>query len=338
MRLSLFILVLVLTCSLIHFSFAFDTTIAEKEIDALQDIPKSDLRAQEAALENIYGTGSVLRWDIPINPDGMVSCKGIRKMGEMGFEDDEETIRLPPAKIDSTVARQVVAASYIAAEQVNKNPHGITLTPRLIYVITFGEGIYPLVQSQACYPAEKEDWSAYWFDSYTDVGLDHFEKEAEMLKNFGFLRQDFAFTPQRYPYVAYPRTINELGQPISPVLFEGINATFEASAARIAYAQWQLKNILARRHISLSDLSEPQLEFWTYLYFNAGNETALKYLTMHIRGGKVDDAHFIALGPSVTVSNGDKAQYNAIMRMATSQFLKKIGVFSMGTAQESASS
>ncbi|MEM7819388.1 MAG: hypothetical protein QXD48_01000 [Candidatus Aenigmatarchaeota archaeon] len=284
-------------------SFAYSDTSINEVLKRSSSLSTSTILNIKNKIENEFGKNSVLRWDAYLNPNNKIKCF---KVANFYFTPDEEHIK------------RIIGYLYDASESASKNNYGISISPEFVYTVGMGEGLVLYLKDLFCGWIYENDP----VDGFYYLGLDHFSDEVEILKSNKFLRRDFNEGDEYFPV----KNKNELDQIVRSAEFKNIKYGLEALAARIAWTKYVFLNDLKKLNIPESSLTEDQINFWVYYYYNIGNNKGYSSLTNRIKNGILDDSNFIrATGKEV--KNGCNGRYNAIIRTATTKFIKNLNIF-----------
>ncbi|MCX6749728.1 MAG: Hint domain-containing protein [Candidatus Pacearchaeota archaeon] len=308
---------------LVHNKYATTTDDALLEGDAIaedlmstQDEVYTDLTTREKidTIESEFGTGSVKRWDSILYPR-QITCPEYN-YNNLVYPSTTTNIALADVeRIKSAINSGVINA--------NKNSYHIILSPSYAYAIAAGEGLFPGMLEKYC-NRKRLGISPYtsYFRTSKYFGLDNPQEDDATLKSSGFLRSDFCggysnsqcfWTPESISASAYSSFSNfELGT--------------EFFAARLAWTKWQFITDVENRGVNIASLSEDQINFWTYIYYNSGVGNGRTYLNSHVRNGVLNDEDYIHM-PGQTVVHGRSARDNAVMFTATAKFIREQGIF-----------
>jgi hypothetical protein len=280
-------------------------------------------------LENQYGKSSVREWYKYINPNRKANCVNI--------DEDFKLLSMKPEvkDIDKNRIKDMIGYFYNSADAASKNKYNIIVTPAEIYTIGMGEGLMEALE------VIKIDgqWSLNSFgityycdkripkvlDGYQLVGLDYFPDEISSIKDGNYIRQDFNEGNEYRKMLPFLGDTKKL---VKPASFSSYKYMIEALGARVAWTRGLFLNDLREKGVDINSLKEDQMFFWTYYYFNAGQEAGKDELVKHINNKKLDDSSFIMAGPSKKIENGCSRRNNAIMRLATYKAIKELGIFS----------
>ncbi|MCX6815294.1 MAG: hypothetical protein NT120_00385 [Candidatus Aenigmarchaeota archaeon] len=165
--------------------------------------------------------------------------------------------------------------------------------------------------------------SNVWLPGFGYLGVDHFSDDAPILKQGGFLRQNFN---EGSEYIVTSNE-NELNKLVKSANFNGFKNGIEALGARVAWTKYMFLTDVKNMGVDTNSLTDDQVFFWTYYYFNTGQGNGKKELTNHVANGKLNDYSFMTASDK-TITNGCKVRYNSIMRLATYKAIKTLGIFS----------
>ncbi len=185
-----------------------------------------------------------------------------------------------------------------------------------LYVIAVGEGLNGLLSADGTsfVPPTYDDRVS----GFSELGVDTFGTRVEGLKKRGLLRQNFA---EGVDYLTMPDT-NEKDEPVVSASFPDLARGLEALASMIA-AERQQFLVDARRVLGADraeHLTDEQLFFFTYVYFNAGPLGGRRLLER--RGLNAAEAWRGKLP-----DHNRNAQYNAMQRLQTLRLLRAFAIF-----------
>lgn len=325
--LIIIIITVILFISIIPVTFAYTDNDIEKVMNNAATA-SSSFSSIKTRLEGEYGIDSVRYWYMYLNPNRKANC----------FLTDEEIKTAPNDKyvtgriIDRNKIKTLIKYFYDSAESASKNKYNIKVTPTEVYVITMGEGFIIMLESYKKYGTWLEHYSYYcykdrtgniWTSGFALLGVDHFSDEASILKAGGFLRQDFKEGREYRPTIR----INEKKKKVQSDDFSNFKVGIEAAGARIAWSKYLFLRDIKSLGVQESSISDDQIFFWTYYYFNAGSGNGKSALSKFVSNGKINDQLFVMGKSGTTVKNGCKARDNSIMRLATYKSIKELNIF-----------
>jgi hypothetical protein len=280
-----------------------------------EDEVYTDLTTREKidVIEEEFGIGSVKRWDSLLYTR-RITCP------EYTDENYPDTTYPPiSTSITATDANTIKSSVYFSVNRVNSNPHNITLLPSYAYTLAAGEGLFPGMLIKYC---DRERYRSidnylvsdvrrtqdpfYSFYSSTHFGIDHPREDGPILESTGFLRGWNGYYEPSY---------------------SNLNNGFEFFAARLAWTKWKFITDAQNLNVDTTTLSEDQVNFWTYIYYNSGVGNGRNYLNNRVSNGVLNDNDFIHM-PGRTVVHGRSARDNAVMFTATAKFIREQGIFS----------
>lgn len=150
---------------------------------------------------------------------------------------------------------------------------------------------------------------------YAETGLDWFGSEFFQLRVYGLL--DNAFSD------LFKVTIdtNELNQTVPTAVFQHMGAMFEGFAATLVNRQRMVREACRSAGISVSLMSDEELLFWTYLFFNAGGGYGYKLIQrLGTREALLSYFHTRRVAG---------AAGNAFVVLAAAEWLERSGAFDM---------
>ncbi len=287
---------------------------AENTMNKLESLSESQIKAKANMISSQIGKGTVFRWEKYIDPKSEQVCVFDNII------DYEVKTRLIGSMKDKI--KQITKEYYEAADAASKNKYGVKVTVPEIYTMSIGEGFNWYLKKFYCSDAQ----SSREVSAYTEMGLDTFANEITELKQGGFLRQNFDENIEYY--IPGYSVFNERNEEIKPVYFYNKRNALYAFAARVAWAKHLFLEDIKALGVSESSLTEDQIFFWTYAYFNAGHDYVReKYLQKYVKGGFLDDSSFRKVDSGVKIKNGMKVRHNSLIRLGTYKFLKSLEIF-----------
>jgi hypothetical protein len=217
--------------------------------------------------------------------------------------------------IDEVTEAKLIDAILHASDQVSDNPHGITVSPELLFIMSMIEGL-DLWMDNFYYTKQDSKISGF---SY--LGLHDFDSEVTTLKNLGFLRRDYSgFTIQT--------STNRRGERVASAVFDNIDIALEGMAAEIAYRQYLFLQDARAAGYNINDFSEEEKIFWTYLYFNPGPTFAKRNLIQN--KDYCCSSNVCCYWPREQLSRGEavrNAKYLSLQGVATYEWVKRMEIF-----------
>lgn len=192
-------------------------------------------------------------------------------------------------------------------EKVSKN-YGIP--PEFLFTVAFGEGLGYYIDNK-------------WYknpnaslDGFSYLGLDWFGSQAGFLKKGGYLKKDFNEGKE----YNIEECKNELGGKVKSATFTKLEYGLEALAATLNYKRDQFLKEASKLGYKKEDFNENELNFWTYAFFNNPS------VALH---GLKNRRQYFKKAKEKISSTTKSIRYNALVRTATTEFLKKSGVFNI---------
>ncbi|MCE7985211.1 MAG: hypothetical protein DYG89_28905 [Caldilinea sp. CFX5] len=147
---------------------------------------------------------------------------------------------------------RLLQALFQAARQSNLDVEFVT-------AVAFAEGLILWMPKYYNNPSAEIDGFSY-------LGTDRFAKEITTMKREGFLRANYGTND----YYILGTATGETGEVHRRVIYRNVEAGIEALAAMLRYRQSLLLADFERSNIPIETLSQEQLNYWTYVYYNAG--------------------------------------------------------------------
>jgi hypothetical protein len=205
-----------------------------------------------------------------------------------------------------------LAQSLVVASQPK---HGIN--PAFLYTVAIGEGFGSYLDLGAFGEFDQRDLGRE-VNGYAYLGTDTFSQRVAGLKKRGFLRADFDFGRDFQPFDVE----NELGQTVQSATFTNADLGLEALGAMLAdmRARFVADVRALNGDAAARSLTDDQLAYFTYLYFNAGPGFGKKELQRHGLG-------YLSKWTEPPLETNKNPRYNALIRLATYEELKALHVF-----------
>jgi hypothetical protein len=159
----------------------------------------------------------------------------------MGFLDDPSELRL-------------VNAIHTSAENLDLDKNFLT-------AVSFTEGLGLWISDYYRQNPHAE------VNSFLNLGMDRFGKEEKRLKEGGYLREDFGGRD----YKVIGTIEGETGEKSPSINFRNINTAMEGFAAMVKVRQDLVVKDLESNGLDKSSLTRDELNYWTYVYYNAGS-------------------------------------------------------------------
>lgn len=237
--------------------------------------------------------------------ESIQSQYGVRPLRYFGYLDE---------KGEQALAEAILEGS----RRANGNPHGVSVDPAFVFTVAMAEGLN--LWMNVNYDGNYPNWMESAVDGYQYVGLDWFKREQKELKSGDFLRSTFqGFREDRW-------VSNEKGERLKVGVFYNLSDAMEALAATIAYRKWLFLED-ARKFLgeqTVGELTEAEINFWTYIYFNPGPGFGMEQLQSKGR-------HFFRrwTGPPRLERKDPRnnAHYKAMLRLATWELVSQSGLF-----------
>lgn len=150
---------------------------------------------------------------------------------------------------------------------------------------------------------------------YAETGLDWFGSEYTQLRQYGLLDRSFS-----EKFVVVSET-NELNQRVPTAVFKHMGAMFEGFAATLINRQRMVRSICLQNNIPFEKLSDEEVLFWTYFFFNAGGGFGAQMIT---KLGSLD-----AMREFFSKRDVEGPAGNAFVVLAAAQWLKRSGAFDL---------
>jgi hypothetical protein len=180
------------------------------------------------------------------------------------------------------------------------------VSPELLFIVAMGEGGNDYVRQGGLTIDLNKPLSGF-----ETLGTDTFGSAVGRLKQKGLLRRNVSYTIETKR--------NEQGQEVKSARFASFADGLTATASMLAEAREMfLRDVGPERSAQLTD---DEINLFTYIYFNAGPERGKK---------RLDDpglpAHMHWSGPHP--GNNRDAAWNALERLGSLKMLQKLGIFS----------
>jgi len=192
-------------------------------------------------------------------------------------------------------------------EKVSKD---YDIPPEFLSTVAFGEGLGLYIDDEWY-----EDPDAP-LSGFSYLGLDWFGSQAGFLKKGSYLRKDFN---EGEEYNA-EESENELGEKVKSATFTKLEYGLEALAATLNYKIDQFLKKARKLGYKRGDFNEDELNFWTYAFFNNPS--------VALHGLRNRKGYFKKAKEKIS-STTKSVRYNALVRAATTEFLKKSGIFNI---------
>jgi len=197
------------------------------------------------------------------------------------------------------------------------------ISPELLYTIAIGEGLNDYFHDGGK-KARKGEARVSGFDH---IGLDDFGSDVDTLKKEGFLRNDFD-PGDEYAVKTVTLPPGEVGAGTKKrsATFRDLPSAMEALGADLAWRRNKFsvdaEEVLGE--VQAKKLTDQELDYWTYIYFNAGLDKGKKRLEK-TKSAAITKWKGDPEGAGVGYSTD--ARSNALVRMATMEYIRCTGVF-----------
>ena len=177
----------------------------------------------------------------------------------------------------------------VYASQKIYEESGVYISPDFLYVGAVAEGLdLQIVRGGGLYPKEE-------IDGFYALGLDTFGTNAKVMRNLGYLPKDFV-QEEKYKVSVHH---NELGEEVNSGVFSNFREAFVAKASEYAWRRDAfLKKDVSDLGLSWEALSQDEVDFWTYVYYNAGIGTGKKMLTSYKNKGYLESEEYLYKKPN----------------------------------------
>ncbi len=321
---------------IIIFSFPVNADNEQKAEQTLQNVKslsRSTISSLNNQIESEFGIKSVREEFVDfINLDQSISCR----REYLGLYDRDKWVYVARPK---DKLKEILRDLYGASEKASNNNYGVHVSPSEVYTILILEGFYSSfyngIRDLFCNP---DRWEKFPADSSSLMRMHNLGGEINNLKINGFLRQDFNNGDEYFEYNYRGKKPVQFGKDSSDLNIKqdlkSIEYALEAGAARIAWNKYTfLKEATELGIISSisaeSELSEEQVMFWTYCYYQRPSEKTFCYRQM--RDNKNNLNSFIRLpGQSLVIRNDDECKpirKIAIFPAATEKLIRELNVF-----------
>lgn len=272
-----------------------------------------ELSELKKEIEKDFGDNTVKRWVLYVTPNTKIRC----------WDNQRNSVMIIP---DSEKLRLFIVSLDNSAKLASRNNYGISISSSELYTLAMEEGLILYLAGYDDPNEEKSYYTGgyYCTNSYTlpinglfYLGLDYFPSEVSGLKNGNFLRQNF----NEYKIVSVD------SDALPYAIFNNLDYGLEAIAARFAWTKWRFLNDAKNLGIDTKTLSEDQINFWTYYYYNLGANAGRNVLKKYVNNGILNDRIFIYMSGE-SVVHGRSARHNAIIYAAMVKFIRGSGVLS----------
>ncbi len=182
---------------------------------------------------------------------------------------------------DPKVYNDVVSASQKIYEE-----SGVYVSPEFLYTGAVAEGLDDLVKYRGGIYSEIE--------GFQTLGLDTFGDNAPVLRSQGYLPRDFV---EDKDYTVVEKE-NIKGEYVHPGNFPDLEKAFVAKAAEYAWRQNIFRQDLEEMGFSEKDFSQDEIDFWTYVYYNSGQNTGKKMLKSYSDRGYLESEDYLYNKPN----------------------------------------
>lgn len=214
-----------------------------------------------------------------------------------------------------------------AAAKAFAKHSGESISPAFLYSVLMLEGMNRYFDHGGKHAREGKAQ----VDGFNHAGLDDFGSDAENLKNDGYLRSDYNKNDE---YTTTWKT-NEKGERKKSANFKNLDVATEAGSAELAWRRdvflQDAEEVLGEEEAT--NLTPEEIDYWTYLYFNAGNVRG-KQLLESRKSAKIRKWKKNPEGEGGGFSRN--AHSNALIRIATMEYLRCTGVFQSTSREECA--
>ena len=156
-------------------------------------------------------------------------------------------------KLKGKVGERVLKAVFQTASATH-------LDPMFLLAALFEEGLGNVVDKIKKHPKAH-------INTYYDLGMDRFTKELPTLKNQGLLPKGFT----QFSTKGQPQIGNERNENVQVAQISGLEQSVRAFGAMLANRERLVEKDLKALGVDRQTVSDEQLEFWTYVYYNAGS-------------------------------------------------------------------
>ena len=157
--------------------------------------------------------------------------------------------------LDEPTELRIINAIQQAAEKTG-------LDPNFVAGAFFVEGLHGWISNEYYNNPDAE------LSAMGSLGADRFGKEEAILRDKGYLRPDFQ---EGADFSKEELLTSERGEASPRVIFKDVERGVEGAAAMLAYRRDLLKRDLRDNGLNPDDLTRDQLNYWTYVYYNAGS-------------------------------------------------------------------
>lgn len=192
------------------------------------------------------------------------------------------------------------------------------VSPEFLYSVMMGEGLNQYFD-QGGSRAERGEARV---SGYHHIGLDQFGSDVERLKTAGYLRNDFD------GYTLDPRPENDalVPHPVLSANFKDLPHAVEATAAELEWRRAEFYkdayDLLGEE--GLENLTLIEVDYWNYVYFNAGLKNGRNMLK---KRGTAVVKKWRGNPEGEEGGYSHNAHSNSLVRLATTEYIRCIGVF-----------
>lgn len=207
---------------------------------------------------------------------------------------------------------------HIALAQAILDHSDEDISPEFLYAVVMLEGLNAYFNNGGKRAREGKKRVS----GFEHIGLDDFGNDAGNLKENGYLRSDY----DKGDEFAVQSAVNEKGEVKKSATFSDLDVATEAASAELS---WRRDMFLQDADSVLGEeeaakMTPEEIDYWTYIYFNSGVAGGRK----HLEKNKSAKIRKWKKGPEGEGSGySANARSNALVRMATMEYLRCAGIF-----------
>ena len=268
----------------------FTTRDAQTALRARTSPPK------DLAERAVWAGGRVRGDELQSRVTTLTEQWGVRPLRWQGWLDDVSEVNTARAILEATGGQTSIRPSYL-------------------YTVAIGEGLPSYLDANSTYSAVDTSKPV---SGFSDLGTDTFATAAADLKRRGFLPEWFQ-EGRDYTVTSH---VNEKGENVQSADFPDLKRGLIALRAMLAdcRSRFQRDARAVLGASAASRLTQDQLDYYTYVYFNAGAGFGRKHLQANGLGA-------VAKWDAPPPADNRIARYNAIQRLSTQKLMDSLGLF-----------
>jgi hypothetical protein len=205
---------------------------------------------------------------------------------------------------------RIAKAAWVASQQLWEQSH-VYVPADFIYIGAVAEGLDRLIKEKGV--------KIGVVNGFAYLGLDTFGSDDDTLRSLGYLPADFVKGDQYTTQF----NVNEKKVKVESGVFNSIEYAFTAKAAEYAWRQQLFFEDAQTMGVDAKTLSQDEVMFWTYVYYNSGQGNGKEMLTSYKKNGYLKNDNYIWKRPN---KFWDQPHLYANRRMANLKLLQNSGI------------